>query len=266
MASHNTILVETIDRVGRITLNRPERLNAITVEMGVELVDALARLEDDADVRCLVLAGAGRSFCAGDDLKGMESEGFPRASGPDEVKNYVHAPYRWTVVVNAMRRLPKPIVASVRGHAHGGGFNLAMGADLRIASETADFAIPFVKRAMATGVNQLHYHVPLGIALEMAFTGRSLDAARAERLGLVNRVVPDAELETATLAFARELADGPTRAIALTKAAVYRGWWRDLDASFTEQAIAQAFAALTADREEGVKAFREKRPPRFTGR
>jgi 2-(1,2-epoxy-1,2-dihydrophenyl)acetyl-CoA isomerase len=266
MTDYATILYETLGGVGRITLNRPQRLNAITVQMGFELIDALTRMEEDAGIRCLVLAGAGRSFCAGDDLKDMESEGFKRAAGPDEVKNYVHAPYRWTVVVNTMRRLPKPIIASVRGHAHGGGFNLAMGTDIRFASDNANFAIPFVKRAMATGVNQLHYHVPLGVALEMAFTGESVDAFRAERLGLVNRVVPDAELEEATLAFARGLAGGPTRAIALTKAAMYRGWWKDLDASFEAQAIAQAFAGLTEDREEGVQAFREKRTPRFKGR
>ncbi len=266
MTDYATILYEKQGSVGRITLNRPRSLNAITVQMGFELIDALNRMEEDGDVRCIVLAGAGRSFCAGDDLKSMESEGFRKAAGPDEVKNYVYAPYRWTVVVNTMRRLPKPIVASVRGHAHGGGFNLAMGADIRFASDNASFAIPFVKRAMATGVNQLHYHVPLGIALELAFTGESIDAARAERLGLVNRVVPDHELEGATLTFARGLAEGATRSIALTKAAIYRGWWKHLDATFEEQAIAQSFAGLTEDRQEGGQAFREKRTPRFKGR
>jgi 2-(1,2-epoxy-1,2-dihydrophenyl)acetyl-CoA isomerase len=266
MADYATIVYEKLDGVGRITLNRPERLNAINVQMGGELVDALTRMEEDADIRSVVLTGAGRSFCAGDDLKGMETERFRKTTGPDDVKNYVYAPYRWTVVVQTMRRLPKPTIAGVRGHAHGGGFNLAMGADVRIASETADFAIPFIKRAMATGVNQLHYHVPLGIALEMAFTGDSVDAHRAERLGLVNRVVPDDELEDATLALARRLADGPTRALGLTKAAIYRGWGTDLDTAFEHQAIAQSFAGLTEDRQEGVQAFLEKRPPRFKGK
>jgi 2-(1,2-epoxy-1,2-dihydrophenyl)acetyl-CoA isomerase len=266
MTDYATILYEKLDRVGRLTLNRPRSLNAINVQMGHELVDALTRMEEDGEIRAIILTGAGRAFCAGDDLKGMEGEGFRKTTGPDDVKNYVYAPYRWTVVVAAMRRLPKPIIASVRGHAHGGGFNLAMGADLRFASDNATFAIPFVKRAMATGVNQLHYHVPLGIALEMAFTGESLDAFRAEKLGLVNRVVPDGALDDATLAFARGLAEGPTRSIALTKAAIYRGWWKDLEAAFEEQAIAQSFAGLTEDRQEGVQAFLEKRAPRFKGR
>jgi 2-(1,2-epoxy-1,2-dihydrophenyl)acetyl-CoA isomerase len=263
---YEMIALDRVEAVARITLNRPERLNAINVRMGYELIDALSRLEEDPALRAIILTGAGRSFCSGDDLSGMESEGYGRAQGPDAVKNYVFAPYRWTVVANAMRRLPKPIIASVRGHAHGAGLNLAMAADIRIASETANFAIPFVKWAMATGVNQLHYALPLGIALEMAFTGDSLDAVRAERLGLVNRVVPDADLESASLEFARRLAAGPTTAIGLTKAAIYKGWWQDLDSTFDYQAVAQTFAGQTQDREEGRKAFQEKRPPNYSGR
>jgi len=266
MPEYATILSDKQGAVGRITLNRPERLNAINVQMGHELVDALAAFEADPDVRAVVLTGAGLAFCSGDDLRGMESEGFARAKGPDEVKNYVDAPYRWTVAVHAMRRMPKPVIASVRGHAHGGGFNLAMGADLRIASETANFAIPFIKWAMGTGVNQLPYAVPLGIALEMAFTGDSIDAARAERLGLVNRVVKDEDLEIATMKLADRLARGPTRSIGLSKAAIYKGWWQDLDTTFGYQAVAQQFAGLTEDREEGRKAFAEKRPADFKGR
>ena len=266
MADYETILFDKTDRVGRITLNRPERLNAINVRLGHELLDALGRCEDDDEIRCVVLTGAGRSFCAGDDLRGMETPGFERPQGPDEVKNYVHGENRWTVAVQAMRRLPKPVIGSIRGHAHGGGFNLAMGTDVRVASETANFAIPFVKRGMATGVNQLHYHVGLGVVLEMAFTGEPIDANRALRLGLVNEVVPDAQLEEATMAFAERLANGPTRAIGLTKSAIYKGWGKDLDTTFDYQAVAQMFAAQTDDREEGRKAFLEKRTPEFKGR
>lgn len=266
MADYETVLFERIGHVGRITLNRPDRLNAINVRLGHELLDALGRCEVDDAVRAIILTGAGRSFCAGDDLRGMETPGFVRPQGPDEVKNYVHGENRWTVAVQAMRRLPKPVIGSIRGHAHGGGFNLAMGTDVRIASESANFAIPFVKWGMATGVNQLHYHVGIGVVLEMAFTGEPIDAARAERLGLVNQVVPDAELESATMAFAERLAGGPTRAIGLSKSAIYKGWGQDLDAAFDYQAVAQTFAAQTEDREEGRKAFLEKRKPEFKGR
>ena len=246
-------------------MNRPERLNAINVQLGHELLDALEQSELDSEIRCVILTGTGRSFCAGDDLRGMESPGFPRPAGPDETKNYVFGPNRWTVVVNTMRRLPKPVIGSIRGHAHGGGFNLAMGTDIRIASETASFAIPFIRWAMATGVNQLHYQVGLGITLEMAFTGDPIDASRAERLGLVNRVVPDDQLEDATLEYANRLANGPTRALGLTKAAIYKGWGKDLDTAFEYQGTAQAFAGLTEDREEGRKAFLEKRAPNYKG-
>ena len=252
--------------MGRITLNRPERLNAINSQMGQELLDALERCELEGEIRCVILTGAGRSFCAGDDMRATESPDFPRRAGPDHAKNYVFGPNRWTVVVNTMRRLPKPVIGSIRGHAHGGGFNLAMGTDIRIASTTVDFATPFIKWAMATGVNQLHYHVGLGIALEMALTGDSVLADRAERLGLVNRVVPDDQLEETTLEFANRLAYGPTRALGLTKAAIYKGWWKDLDTALDYQGTAQAFALLTEDREEGRKAFLEKRPPNYEGR
>ena len=266
MADYEHVLFDKNERVVTLTLNRPERLNAINVRLGSELLDALARCEDDADVRCIVVTGAGRSFCAGDDLRDMESPGFSRPQGPDDVKNYVHGENRWTVAVQAMRRLPKPIIGSIRGHAHGGGFNLAMGTDVRIASETANFAIPFVKRGMATGANQLDHHVGLGVVLEMAFTGEPVDADRAERLGLVNYVVPDDQLEEATAAFAERLAAGPTRAIGLTKSAIYKGWGKDLDTAFDYQAIAQTFAAQTDDLAEGRQAFLEKRDPDFKGR
>ena len=266
MADYENILYDKIGRVGTITLNRPERLNAINVHLGNELLNALGRCEADPEVRCVILAGAGRSFCAGDDLRGMETPGFERPQGPDAVKNYVYGENRWTLAVHAMRRMPKPVIGSIRGHAHGGGFNLAMGTDIRVVSETANFAVPFVKRGMATGVNQLNYHVGLGVVLEMAFTGEPIDAHRAERLGLVNKVVPDDQLEAETLAFAERLADGPTRAIGLTKSAIYKGWDQDLDTAFDYQAVAQTFAAQTEDLQEGRSAFLEKRTPKFTGR
>ncbi|MBI4310489.1 MAG: enoyl-CoA hydratase/isomerase family protein [Chloroflexi bacterium] len=266
MPDYGTILFEKIGSVGKITLNRPERLNAINVQLGHETLDALERCELDDGIRCVILTGTGRSFCAGDDLRGMETPEFPRRGGPDEVKNYVYGPNRWTLVVHAMRRMPKPVIGSIRGHAHGGGFNLAMGTDIRIASETANFAIPFIKWAMATGVNQLHYHIGLGLTLEMAFTGDSIDAQRAERLGLVNRVVPDDKLEEATLEYANRLAGGPTRSIGLSKSAIYKGWFQDLDTTFDYQGIAQTFTRNSEDRAEGQKAFTERRPPKYTGK
>lgn len=260
-----TLLLSRQDNVGIVTLNRPERLNAINVEMGYALQEALSRFEQDAEIRCIVLSGAGRSFCAGDDLTSMESAGFERDRGPDPVKAYVHARYRWPQIVQTMRLFPKPIVASIRGHAHGAGLNLALAADIRIASDTLDFAIPFVKWGMATGVNQLHYFLPLGLAVELALTGESINADRAERLGLVNRVVEDCRLEEETMALARSLAAGPTRALGLSKAAIYAGWFKEQVESFRQQALAQVFAQQTSDREEGRRAFIEKRVPRFSG-
>ncbi|MBI4201422.1 MAG: enoyl-CoA hydratase/isomerase family protein [Chloroflexi bacterium] len=263
---YETIRFEKSEGVATITLNRPERLNAINIQMGYELVDALDNSEMDPEVRCVVLTGTGRGFCSGDDLRGMESPRFPARRGPDSLKDYVFAPYRWTVVVKAMRRMPKPVIGSIRGPAHGGGFNLAMGTDIRIASETANFATPFAKWAIGSGVNQLHYHVGLGIALEMAFTGDPIDAYRAERLGLVNKVVPDDQLESATRDLAQRLAKGPTRTFGTTKAAIYKGWWKELDAMFDYQAWAVGVTSTTEDIAEGRKAFVEKRAPNYKGR
>ncbi|MQG85042.1 MAG: enoyl-CoA hydratase/isomerase family protein [SAR202 cluster bacterium] len=262
---YNTITLEKSESIATITLNRPERLNAINIELGYEFLDALNDCEMDDDVRCIILTGTGRSFCAGDDLKGMENDKFPRETGPDEVKHYTFGANRWTLVVNAMRRLAKPIIGSLRGHAHGGGFNLAMGTDIRIASNTLDMAIPFIKWAQATGANQLHYHIGIGLTLELAFTGDSINAERAERLGLINKIVPDDKLEEETLAFAKRLANGPTRSIGLTKSAIYKGWNKDLDTAFDYQGIAQVFARQSEDHAEGRLAFSEKRKPEFKG-
>ena len=254
------------DRVARLTLNRPDRLNALTIQMGVELLDALERCEADDEVRCVVLSGAGRSFCAGDDLRGLETPGFPHRRGPDETKQYVHGWGRWTQVVFALRRLPKPTIAMVRGHAWGGGLNLALACDLRVCAESATFCAPFVRWGMATGTNLLPYFIGLGLALEMTLLGDPIDAARAERLGLANRLVPDEQLEEATMELARRLAAGPTRALGLTKAAVYKGWWRDPEVAYDYQGYAQTLVRLTEDWAEGRQAFLEKRPPRYTGR
>ena len=262
---YNTMTLEKSESIATITLNRPERLNAINIELGYEFLDALHDCEMDDNVRCIILTGTGRSFCAGDDLKGMENDKFPRETGPDEVKQYTFGANRWTLVVNAMRRLAKPIIGSLRGHAHGGGFNLAMGTDIRIASDTLDMAIPFIKWAQATGANQLHYHIGIGLTLELAFTGDSINAERAERLGLINKIVPDHKLEEETLAFAKRLANGPTRSIGLTKSAIYKGWNKDLDTAFDYQGIAQVFARQSEDHAEGRLAFSEKRKPEFKG-
>jgi 2-(1,2-epoxy-1,2-dihydrophenyl)acetyl-CoA isomerase len=264
---YDFILYERIGAVGKITLNRPEQLNAFNTQTGIELLDALEQCEYDQEVRCVILTGAGRSFCAGDDLKGMTTSKVGNyREGTDSTKYYAFGKGRWTVVVYAMRRLPKPIVGSIRGHAWGAGVNLALGCDMRVCSETASFCTPFIRWGLATGTNLLPYFVNMGIAMEMAMLGQPIDAQRALQLGMANRVVPDAQLEEATMQFATQLAEGPTRALGLTKAAMYKGWWRDPEVAFDYQGYAQSSARITEDDAEGRAAFREKRKPRFKGR
>lgn len=263
---HQMILLEKHDKIAKVTLNRPDRLNAINVQMGVEFLAAIEELEADDQIRVIILSGAGRSFCAGDDLRGMDTPGYERRSQPDPVKQYVHGRGRFILMVHALQRFPKPVVGMLRGHVYGAGLNLALACDLRIASENVLLATPFIQRGMATGVNLLHYYVGLGVAMEMAFLGDPLDAPRAERLGLVNRVVPDDKLEEATMELASRLAEGPTRSIGLTKAAILKGWFQEVDTAYDYQAYAQVQARLTEDREEGTRAFSERRPPNFTGR
>ncbi len=261
------LIFEQTGAVARITLNRPEKLNAINHELGLQLYDAFARCEDDPGIRAIVLAGAGRAFCAGDELgreRTPDEELSHRRRGP--IKHYVAGPGRWTSTLRLMRSLPQPIVTRIQGYAYGAGFNLALGSDFRIMAGDAHIATPFIKRGMATGTNLLQQYVGIGTAIEMTLLGEPLDGPAALRLGLVTRVVDPSALDAAVDEFAQRLAAGPTAAISLTKNAVYRGWELDPDGAYWHQGSALTQARDLEDLQEGLAAFKEKRPPRFTGR
>jgi enoyl-CoA hydratase/carnithine racemase len=254
------------DGIARLTLNRPERLNALNVRVGVELLHALDTCDRDPAVRVIILTGAGRAFCAGDDLRGMTEPGEPERKYSDPMKQYVHGEGRWPTIVRRMRAVSKPIIGMINGHAHGAGFNLALGCDLRVMADTATLCVPFVKRGMATGTNLLQQFVGIGKALEWALLAPMLSAPEAERWGLVNRVVPLEQLETATLAWAQALAQGPTQAYGFTKSAIVHGWEAAPDTAYEYQGQALYYAQQTADYTEGRKAFLDKRAPQFQGR
>jgi 2-(1,2-epoxy-1,2-dihydrophenyl)acetyl-CoA isomerase len=260
------LLIQSDNGICRLTLNRPERLNALNVRIGVELLDALEQCDRDSEIRAVVLTGAGRAFCAGDDLRGMSQPGEPDRRFADPIKQYVQGEGRWPLIIARMRALSKPVIAMINGHAHGAGFNLALGCDLRVMAENAAMAIPFSKRGIGTGTNLLQQFVGIGKAMEWALLAPTLSAQEAERWGLVNRVVPLERLEQETMSMARDLADGPTLVLAYTKSAIVNGWQAPPEVAYRYQGQAVTHSQQTEDLAEGIRAFREKRPPRFSGR
>lgn len=264
---YDFILFDTVDSVATITMNRPERLNALNTSIGIEIMDALGQCEHDDEVRVVVLTGAGRAFCAGDDIKRVpEEETKTPPRFPDPVKHYVYGPGRWVTIVRTMMRMPKPVVGIINGHAHGAGFNLALGCDFRIMSETATLCTPFVKRGMATGTNRLQQFVGIGKALEWTMLGKTLSAQESERWGLTTMVVPPDRLQEAAAEFIEVLKAAPTAIIGITKNAVVHGWERDPDTAYEYQGAAINMSRLTDDSGEGRRAFVEKRSPRYNGR
>ncbi len=260
---YETILTETADGVLTITLNRPDVLNAVTRAMLTELQGVMRGAERDAAVRCIVLTGTGRGFCAGQDLNARgATDGKPPPVGGSLRAGY-------NPLVKQIRGIDKPVIAAVNGVAAGAGMNLALSCDLRIASDAAWFTQAFVKIGLVPdcgGSLFLPLLVGYAKAAELAFTGDRFDAQEALRLGLVNRVVPADALATETHALAVRLAQMPTRAIGLTKRAFNRAVMPNLDEALEYEADLQEIAGSTDDYREGVAAFLERRPATFTGR
>ena len=252
--------LEVADAIATITLDRPEALNALTVPVKVGLLDALRTIARDRSIRAVILTGAGRAFCAGQDLAEREE---PEAAPLD-----VELRERYVPIVRAMAALDRPIVAAVNGVAAGAGMSLALACDLRIAAESARFVLAFGRIGLVpdSGASWcLPRIVGAGHAAELALLGGSVDAARALRIGLVNRVVPDSELGAAAREIAMTLAAGAPRAMAATRRLLAEAWTTDLEAAFAAETEAQGILGRSPDHAEGLAAFRDKRPPRFTG-
>ena len=260
--SYESIRYEVGNAVATIALNRPQALNALTDPMKRELLEALKAAERDAVVRAIVLTGEGRGFCAGEALN-------------EELANLAEPPLDRTLrefyhpVIETMRAMNKPIVAAVNGTCAGAGVSLALAADVRLAGDKASFVMAFVKIGLvpdAGGTFFLPRLVGLGKAVEMCITGDKVDAAEAERIGLVNRVVAQDRLMQDSLVLAGRLAQLPTQAIGLMKRAFNRSFQASLEDQLSYEADLQAAAARTDDFHEGVRAFLEKRPAVFRGR
>ncbi len=251
---------EVADAIATITLDRPEALNALTVPVKVGLLDALRTIARDRSIRAVILTGAGRAFCAGQDLAEREE---PEAAPLD-----VELRERYVPIGRAMAALDRPIVAAVNGVAAGAGMSLALACDLRIAAESARFVLAFGRIGLVpdSGASWwLPRIVGAGQAAELALLGGSVDAARALRIGLVTRVVPDAELGAAAREVAMTLAAGAPRAMAATRRLLAEAWTTDLEAALAAETEAQGILGRSPDHAEGLAAFRDKRPPRFTG-
>jgi enoyl-CoA hydratase len=263
---YETLAVAREGNATWLTLNRPESLNALSRRMVDELRDFFWRLGEDTETRLVIVRGAGRAFCAGLDLK--EAGGGDGGVGGGSVQAGLRAQRHISELVMLMRRAPQPILAAVHGAASGGGFAIALAADVRVAGQSARMNAAFIRLGLSACDVGVSYFLPrlvgASVASELLLTGDFIDAARAERTGLVSRVVPDDRLE----ACARELAAAMLRnaplALRLTKECLKHS----IDAGSLEQAIAmedrnQILTANTRDVREGVAAFLQKRPACF---
>lgn len=255
-----TIRFEIADAIATITLDRPDALNAMTVVMKQELLSALWSVARDRSVRALVLTGAGRAFCAGQDLR--------ERLEPDAAPLAVELRERYNPIIRAMRSIDQPIVGAINGVAAGAGASLAFACDIRVAAEGASFLLAFGRIGLVpdSGATWLLPRlVGPAKAAELALLGDPFSVADAERFGLVARVVPAEALGETARELASRLASLAPRALALTKQALQRSWSVGLDEALEDEAYRQGIAGATADHAEGITAFLEKRPPRFNG-
>jgi enoyl-CoA hydratase/carnithine racemase len=246
-----------------ITLNRPEKLNAFIGHMRRDLAEALEAAGSDRSVRVVVVTGAGRAFCAGGDVSLMAE--LLERQDTDEFSRLLGSARR---VVTAIRQMTKPVIAAVNGPASGAGCNLALACDLRLASTEATFSQSFVKIGLHPdwgGTYFLPRLVTPNKACEMFFLGETIGAEEALRLGIVNRMVAPDELESATRELAERLRDAPPISIAAAKQAVYTSQSAELEEMLRYETEAQMRCFESQDGREGIRAFLEKRPPRFTG-
>ena len=262
MISPKGFLYEQRDGIATITLNRPERLNAITFEVYHELTDFFASLYDKKDVRVVVITGAGRAFCSGGDVRDIIGE----LQGRD-AEGLLEFTRLTCELIRNMRALPKPIIASINGTTAGAGACIALASDIRIAAEEAKIAFIFVKVGLAGTDMGATYLLPrvvgLAKATELLMTGDFISAQEAEKIGLYNRVVPRDQLKTATREFAAKLARGQALGLAKTKEMLNREMHMGFESALEAEAVAQALCMQHPDFAEAHAAFIEKRKPKF---
>jgi 2-(1,2-epoxy-1,2-dihydrophenyl)acetyl-CoA isomerase len=261
--SYETLLVERRDGVATITLNRPDAYNALNLALGRELFYAALDVDEDPAVRCVVITGAGKAFCAGGDVRDFADNLERIGVLIKELTTYLHG------TVSRLCRSAKPVIMAVNGVAAGGGLSFALAGDLVLATESARFTMAYSKIA-ATPDGSSSYFLPRLIGLrrtmELYFTNRVLSAREAEAWGLITRAVPDAEFKSAVEALARELAHGPTLAFGGAKRLFQQSTWESLETQMEFEAQSIAASGHTQDFKNGVAAFANKKTPTFQGR
>jgi len=261
--SYETIILERIGEIGKITFNRPKVLNAYNKTVSAELIKGLNELADDGSVRVIVVTGAGRAFMAGADIN-MVNE-WSRLGDPKKIKKDLDKMFKPSM----LEECPKPIIAAVNGLAFGMGCEVAMGCDYRIAAESARFGQPEIKIGIipgAGGTQRLLHLVGGAKALEMITTGDPIDSQEAYRIGLVNRVVPDDRLWEEVEAFGARLVNKSPMGIGICKKCVYEGGKMPLSKGLDYETDQFCEVLLTEDAQEGTQAFLEKRKPQFKGK
>ena len=267
--SYQTIIYEKKGNVAVVTLNRPDKLNSINVQMRNELIEAFTEVDTDKDVRAMVLTGAGRAFCAGGDVAEMvggEEDGSGGSIRDTEL--YQALSGRDARVIQKLYNVEKPTIAMVNGVAVGAGFAISLACDLRVGSEKTRFMNAFVRVGLSPGWGSTWLYIKimgLSKALEYLYTGDFIEAPEAEKLGVLNRLVPIDDLESETMALAGKIAAGPPQAIMLAKLQSREALKLDFDVAVRMSIADEAFTVGSADHEEGVTAFREKRQAEFRG-
>ncbi len=260
--NYNTLEFDVRDGVAHITLNRPEAGNALNLELGQELLRAVLRCDEDPEVRAVLLAGAGRMFCVGGDLKSFSEQGEHLPHHLKEVTTYLHA------AVSRMARMDPPVVAAVHGAAAGAGMSLSCACDLVLAAESARFVMAYSNAGLTPDGSSTYYLprlVGLKRALDLTLTNRQLSAQEAMEWGIVTRVVPDEDLSEEATALASRLAAGATKALGAAKRLLHTGLTETLETQMEHETQTIADMARTADAREGIASFLEKRQAEFTG-
>ena len=259
---YNMITLERQNGIGAVTLNRPEKMNAICPELVLDLLNVIEELRKDDTIRVILLTGAGPAFCAGGDVSSL-------LSSTDNPVELMESSRQGARIISGMRTMLKPWIAAVNGPAIGAGCNLALGCDMIIAGENASFSQAFVNLGLHPDTGGIYLTTRLvgtAKACELIFTGKTIGADEAERIGLINQVVPPDQLQETAKKLAMKLAHGPSKAIGMAKASIYQAVTMNMESVLEAEVRAASLSIATEDAREGIKAILEKRKPEFKGK